>query len=79
MRTRTHFTPPRAPEVFTCARCRCGKRRHQGDDRHGPLANKADIAEFNAMLKTARERAEKLFNEDKSEADVIAARPLKIS
>ena len=44
---------------------------------HGALAKKADIAEFNAMLKTARERVEKLFNEGKSEADVIAARPLK--
>jgi cyclase len=44
---------------------------------HGPLAKKADIAEFNAMLKTARERVEKLFNEGKSEADVVAARPLK--
>ena len=43
---------------------------------HGALAKKADIAEFNAML-TARERVEKLFNEGKSEADVIAARPLK--
>jgi hypothetical protein len=32
---------------------------------------------FNAMLKTARECVEKLFNEGKSEADVIAARPLK--
>jgi cyclase len=29
------------------------------------------------MLKTARECVEKLFNEGKSEADVIAARPLK--
>jgi cyclase len=44
---------------------------------HGSLAKKADIAEFNAMLKTARERIEKLFREGKSEADVIAARPLK--
>ena len=44
---------------------------------HGPLAKKADIAEFNAMLKTARERIEKLFREGKSEADVIAALPLK--
>jgi hypothetical protein len=33
--------------------------------------------EFNATLKTARERVEKLFNEGKSEPDVIAARPLK--
>jgi len=29
------------------------------------------------MLKTARERVEKLFREGKSEADAIAARPLK--
>jgi cyclase len=43
---------------------------------HGPLAKKADIAEYNTMLKTARERVEKLFKEGKSEADVIAARPL---
>ena len=41
---------------------------------HGALAKKADIAEFNAMLKTARERVEKLFNEGKSEADVISGR-----
>ena len=46
---------------------------------HGALAKKADIAEFNAMLKTARERVEKLFNEGKSEADVIAARPFERS
>jgi len=44
---------------------------------HGPLASKADIAEFNAMLKVARERIGKLFDEGKSEAEVIAARPLK--
>ena len=44
---------------------------------HGPLAKKADIAEFNAMLKAARDRVEKLFREGKSEAEVIAARPLK--
>jgi glyoxylase-like metal-dependent hydrolase (beta-lactamase superfamily II) len=44
---------------------------------HGALASKADIAEFNAMLKTARERIEKLFREGKTEAEVIAARPLK--
>jgi glyoxylase-like metal-dependent hydrolase (beta-lactamase superfamily II) len=44
---------------------------------HGALAKKADIVEFNAMLKTARERVEKLFSEGKSEADVIAARPLR--
>jgi len=44
---------------------------------HGTLAKKSDIAEFNAMLKTARERVEKLFKEGKSEDEVIALRPLK--
>jgi glyoxylase-like metal-dependent hydrolase (beta-lactamase superfamily II) len=43
---------------------------------HGPLANKADIATYNAMVKTARERVEKLFNEGKSEAEVVALNPL---
>jgi len=44
---------------------------------HGPLAKKADIAAYNAMAKTARERIEKLFKEGKSEAEVIAANPLQ--
>jgi cyclase len=44
---------------------------------HGPLAKKADIGEFNAMLKTARQRVQKMFDEGKSEAEVIAARPLR--
>jgi cyclase len=44
---------------------------------HGALGKKSDIAEFNEMLKTARERVEKLFKEGKSEAEVIGARPLK--
>src|SRR5271166_1051100 len=43
---------------------------------HGSLAKKADISEFNAMLKTARERVQKMFKDGKSEAEVIAARPL---
>jgi glyoxylase-like metal-dependent hydrolase (beta-lactamase superfamily II) len=43
---------------------------------HGPLANKADVAEFRAMLMTSRERIEKLFNEGKSEEEVIALKPL---
>ena len=43
---------------------------------HGPLAKKSDIAEYNAMLKVARERVEKLFKEGKTEAEVIAAKPL---
>jgi glyoxylase-like metal-dependent hydrolase (beta-lactamase superfamily II) len=44
---------------------------------HGPLATKADIVAYNAMAKTVRERVEKLFNEGKTEAEVIAADPLK--
>jgi glyoxylase-like metal-dependent hydrolase (beta-lactamase superfamily II) len=44
---------------------------------HGPLGTKADIVAYNAMVKTARERVEKLFNEGKTEAEVIAADPLK--
>ena len=43
---------------------------------HGPLAKKSDVAEFRAMLVTARERIEKLVNEGKSEAEVVAAKPL---
>ena len=43
---------------------------------HGPLANKASIAEYNAMVKTARERIEKLVKEGKTEAEVVAAKPL---
>jgi glyoxylase-like metal-dependent hydrolase (beta-lactamase superfamily II) len=44
---------------------------------HGPLARRSDIVEYNAMLKTARERIEKLVKDGKSEAEVIAERPLK--
>jgi len=43
---------------------------------HGGLAKKADIANYNEMVKTARDRIEKLFNEGKSEAEVIAMKPL---
>jgi cyclase len=43
---------------------------------HGPLAKKSDIAEYNAMLKIARERVEKFVKESKTEAEVVAARPL---
>jgi hypothetical protein len=43
---------------------------------HGPLASKADVAEFRAMLVTSRERIEKLFNEGKTEAEVLALKPL---
>jgi cyclase len=43
---------------------------------HGPLATKANVAEYNAMVKTARERIEKLVKEGKTEAEVVAAKPL---
>jgi glyoxylase-like metal-dependent hydrolase (beta-lactamase superfamily II) len=44
---------------------------------HGPLGNKQSIADYNAMVKEAREKVEKLVNEGKSEAEVVAADPLK--
>jgi glyoxylase-like metal-dependent hydrolase (beta-lactamase superfamily II) len=44
---------------------------------HGPLADKKAIADYNAMVKTARERVEKLYREGKSEAEVVAMDPLK--
>src|SRR5215475_2846972 len=44
---------------------------------HGPLADKKVVAEYNAMVKTARERVEKLFREGKSEDEVVALDPLK--
>jgi len=44
---------------------------------HGPLAKKSDVAAYSEMVKTARERVEKLVNEGKSEAEVVALDPLK--
>jgi cyclase len=43
---------------------------------HGPLGNKQSIADYNAMVKTARERIEKLVKEGKTEEQVVAAKPL---
>jgi glyoxylase-like metal-dependent hydrolase (beta-lactamase superfamily II) len=43
---------------------------------HGPLAKKSDVQEFHDMLVVARDRIEKLVKEGKSEADVVAMRPL---
>jgi glyoxylase-like metal-dependent hydrolase (beta-lactamase superfamily II) len=43
---------------------------------HGPLANKASIAEYSAMVKEAREKIESLIKEGKTEAEVIAMKPL---
>jgi len=44
---------------------------------HGPLADKKVIADYNAMAKTAVERVQKLVNEGKTEAEVVALDPLK--
>jgi cyclase len=43
---------------------------------HGSLANKANIAEYGAMVKQAREKIEGLMKEGKSEADIVAMKPL---
>jgi glyoxylase-like metal-dependent hydrolase (beta-lactamase superfamily II) len=43
---------------------------------HGPLGNKQSIVEYNAMAKAARDRVGKLFQEGKSEDEVVAANPL---
>lgn len=42
---------------------------------HGPLANRAQLVEYRAMLVTARDRMQKLVAEGKSEADVLALKP----
>ena len=42
---------------------------------HGPIADKAALAEYRTMLVTARDRMDKLVKEGKSEQDVIAAKP----
>jgi cyclase len=42
---------------------------------HGPLADRAVLAEYRAMLVTARDRMAKLVKDGKSEDDVVAAKP----
>jgi glyoxylase-like metal-dependent hydrolase (beta-lactamase superfamily II) len=42
---------------------------------HGPIADKAVLTEYRAMLMTARDRMAKLVKEGKSENDVVAAKP----
>ncbi len=44
---------------------------------HGPLAGKKDVQEFHDMLVTSRDRIKKLFDEGKTEAEVLALDPLK--
>ena len=43
---------------------------------HGPLASKKDIVEFREMLITSRDRIQKLYDEGKTEAEVLALNPL---
>jgi len=43
---------------------------------HGTLATKANLVAFRDMLVTSRDRVRKLFDEGKSEQDVLAAKPL---
>jgi glyoxylase-like metal-dependent hydrolase (beta-lactamase superfamily II) len=43
---------------------------------HGALATRADLMVFRDMLVTSHDRIKKLFDEGKSEAEVIAAKPL---
>jgi glyoxylase-like metal-dependent hydrolase (beta-lactamase superfamily II) len=43
---------------------------------HGALANKANVAEYNAMVKQAREKIESLIKEGKTEDQIVAAKPL---
>jgi len=42
---------------------------------HGPIADKAALTEYRAMLVTARDRMAVLVKQGKSEADVLAAKP----
>ena len=42
---------------------------------HGPVADKAALVEYRAMLVTARDRMAQLVKDGKSEDDVVAARP----
>jgi cyclase len=43
---------------------------------HGPLATKADLIVFRNMLVTSHDRIKKLFDEGKTEEEVVALKPL---
>jgi cyclase len=43
---------------------------------HGPLATKAQLADYRNVIATARDRIRKLYDEGKSEQEVLAAKPL---
>ena len=42
---------------------------------HGPIADRAALSEYRAMLMTARDRMAELVKAGKSEDDVMAAKP----
>jgi hypothetical protein len=42
---------------------------------HGPLADKAQLTTFNAMLKAARDRMAKMIADGKSEDEIYASKP----
>jgi hypothetical protein len=44
---------------------------------HGPLANRNDIMEYREMLVISRDRIQRLYNEGKTEDQVVQMRPLK--
>jgi glyoxylase-like metal-dependent hydrolase (beta-lactamase superfamily II) len=44
---------------------------------HGALATKANLQEFRDMLATVRDRLKKLYDEGKTEQEVLALDPLK--
>src|SRR6266852_3405768 len=43
---------------------------------HGPVATKSNLQEFHDMMVTARDRVKKLFDEGKTEQELLAADPL---
>ncbi len=43
---------------------------------HGPLANRANVAEYNSVVKEAREKIESMIKRGRTEAEVVAAKPL---
>ena len=43
---------------------------------HGPLATKVNLQEWRDMMATVRDRVKKLFDEGKSEQEVLAANPI---
>jgi cyclase len=43
---------------------------------HGPLATKTNLQEWRDMMATVRDRVKKLFDEGKSEQEVLAANPI---